>query len=260
MTYLEPHKNKNRVSGTLIATGIMLIVVIATNILVPQFFPNIFSAIARPFWRLEYAGESGAFNSTQRLLAENEELKRVDQESALRLQTISSIEEENKILRQIAGRIQERPLTLASVLKRPPFTIYDELVIDLGRQDLVEPGSFIYSVGGVLIGRVSDVQKYTSKVLLFSSSGSKFEVIIGNDSVPATAMGKGGGQFEAKVPHESAVNEGDIVYDNIFGSPHFGIVTAKVFDPSQAFGTVLFSQPVNIYELRWVLVGNNRYE
>lgn len=279
MTYLQVHKRPyQRLRQTIIGVIVGIIVLIfVIQLFLPHFFPSIFTTIARPFWRIEFSIESGSIKSPEVLLSENEALNRKLTDAQVRLDTIHSIELENNELKILLGRdsgisdtfsigtstthsktnsknIETR--ILAAVLKRPPFSTYDELIIDIGRNYNVSTSSMVYASGDILIGRVVDVLNNTAKVKLFSSPDEKYEVLIGPNHTPATAVGRGGGQYEAQVSRDTAVKEGDFVFNSSLNDKPFGIVSSVLFDPTQTFETVLFAPLVNIYQLRWVLVKN----
>jgi cell shape-determining protein MreC len=253
----------------------------------PHLFPSIFTAIARPFWRLEFSIESGALKSPETLLNENEALTSQLADAQVRLDTIGAIESENSELKALLGRdttvsatisnsststlstnstnsktssksIQRNVETriLAAVLKRPPFSPYDELIIDIGNDYKLSTSSTVYADGGVLIGRVIDVLSTTAKVKLFSSPNEKYEVLVGISHTPATAIGRGGGQYETNVSRDTVVKEGDFVFNSSLSDKPFGIVSAVLLDPTLPFETILFAPPVNVYKLKWVLVKN----
>jgi rod shape-determining protein MreC len=237
-------------------TGViaLIVVIVAVQFFAPHFFPNLFTSIVRPFWRMEFSVGSGSLRSTEHLLSENEELKRQLTSVDIRIQSASALEAENIDLRKMLGRASSTTFLVAAVLKRPPLAAYDELVIDAGRDYTIASGTPVYSPEHVRIGTITDVLAQTAKVKLLSSPGEKYEVLIGITHEPATAMGRGGGQYEAKVPHEAKVEEGDAVFTSSADRMPLGTVTAKIFDPTEPFGKILFAPMVNIYKLRWVLV------
>ncbi len=254
MTYLAPRNKKSPLTVTLLFVGIIILIVAAVQFFAPHFFPSLFTSIARPFWRLEFSIESGSLRTTESLLKENEELKRELAGVDIRIQATEALEIENAELKAALGRASTTPYILAAILKRPPAAAYDELIIDIGKDHNIASGTAVYSAEHVRVGTVSDVLSQTAKVKLLSSPGEKYEVLIGQNHEPATAVGRGGGQYEAKVSHEAKIEEGDLVTSSSFDYMPFGVVTAKIFDPAEAFGKVLFAPSVNIYKLRWVLV------
>jgi cell shape-determining protein MreC len=158
----------------------------------------------------------------------------------------------------LASLSQDNGKTLAAVLVRPPLAAYDELIIDVGADKGIVPGSKVYGPGNVLVGTTSDVLGETSKVTLFSSPGQTYPVFIGSDHIPATAIGRGGGQYEAQVPQATSINEGDIVTDSSLGDGAFGKVVSVINNPADPFITVLFAPEINVYQLRWVFVANGK--
>jgi cell shape-determining protein MreC len=154
----------------------------------------------------------------------------------------------------LMGRASTTPYILAAVLKHPPRAAYDELIIDAGLDAGFSVGNNVYAVGDLLIGRVFQVLGQTSKVRLFSSPGGTYPVMIGPDHAPATAIGRGGGQYAAELPRDIKVSEGDFVVVPSLNAKPFGVVTSISADPAEPFETILFAPPVNVYSLRWVLV------
>ncbi|MBP6858426.1 MAG: rod shape-determining protein MreC [Candidatus Pacebacteria bacterium] len=278
MIYLQPHSRPYQRFSRLIAIffAALVLLCIALIMLAPHFFSSVFTSIARPFWRIQFSVESGSLSSPERLLAENERLKleieklRVSSEGSVFL--ISENEEFRTLLGRtvspasasssirldagVASGILEEGAILAAVLKRPPASPYDVLIIDVGYADGVSTTSAVYAPGNILIGRVIDVLKDTSKVKLYSSPEEKYDVLIGANRTPAVAVGRGGGHYEAQISRESGVKEGDYVMSNGLNDGPFGLVNSIISDPAQAFQTVLFSPMTNIYEIRWVLVKN----
>jgi len=275
MTYLQTNKRPYQRARQTVTTIIVVIVIIiaAVEFFAPHIFPSLFMPIAKPFWRMEFAIESGSLKSPTQLLSENEELTRQLSDAQIRHDTIEAVEQENAELKALFSRGSDKPKNapstedslseilrnpdgkiLAAVLKRPPFVTYDELIIDIGSVHGISTSSLIYATGNVLIGRVVDVLSKTAKVKLFSSPGEKYEVLIGSGHSPAIALGRGGGQYEAQVARDTIVKEGDFVLSPSLSDKPFGIVSAVLQDPTLPFEIVLFAPPVNIYQLRWVLV------
>lgn len=269
MTYLQPHKRPyQRLAyiGAIVAVGV-IVACVSLVIFAPHIFSAFFTTVARPFWRVEFSLESGSLRSPEQLLTENEDLRNQLSEAKLAAITSDALVFENTELKALMGRDDISTSTmsstrggssrigiLAAVLRRPPLSLYDELVIDIGADRDISTSSLVYATGNVLIGRVVDVLRHTSKVQLFSSPGEKYEVMIGSTHIPATAIGRGGGQYEAQVSRGSGVSVGDFVSDPSLVDRPFGVVTAVVSDPAQPFEKVVFAPPINIFQLRWVLV------
>ena len=266
MTYLQPHRRPYQTRARFVAvliTGIFLIG-LAIQIFFPHFFAGIMTTIAKPFWRTQFSLLSGSMDTPASLLAQNEELKRQLAEMHIQFATVASVEEENTALKaffnreSIASSTRSDSRVLAAVLRRPPLTPYDELIIDIGTDFKLSTSTLVYAPGNVLIGRLVDVLGTTAKVKLFSSHGEHFEVLIGSANTPAKAIGRGGGQYEAQISRGTTIAEGDFVSSPLLNDRAFGIVQSVISDPTQAFVTVLFSSSVNVYELRWVVVERSK--
>ncbi len=264
MTYLRPHNRERIRRNRVIATVIVIIAALvgAIQLIAPHVFPALFTAVARPFWRESFMLASGGLRAPNDILAENEALHR--ELAELKLGSASSsaalLESENRELLALLGRASTTPkqLSAAAVLAAPGFLPYDQIVIDLGEADGVSSTSAVYAPGRVLVGHVSDALAHSAKVVLYSSPRESYNVIIGPKHVPVTASGRGGGQYSAEVPHGSEIKVGDAVSDPSLYDRAFGVVISVITDPSNPFDTVLFAPPVNINELRFVLVETGR--
>lgn len=220
----------------------VMLFVAVLYVLFPKLLPGIFTSVASPFWDFEKDIRGGNITVSAEL------------ENSL----ISELLRENEELKSILGRTSSSTPILAYILKKPPFTAYDGLILDVGYDDGIDVGYKVYAVGDILLGEVTDTQSKTSKVKLYSSQGEKYDVSI-NDSageytLTATALGRGGGTFEASLPRDIKVKEGDIITIPNLSPSVFGIVKEVIADPARTFSTVLFSQPVNIFEQKWVLI------
>ena len=285
-TSKRPGEKRNRTIA-MIGSGIV-IVIILIQLISPHFLPALFTTIARPFWRMEFSVASGSLDSEASLLAQNQALKIQLQEVMSEDSSADMVRSQNSEILALFGRsttsasstiltsvttatssatstltgnsfnlsdlVNPNNRVLAAILVRPPLAPYDELVVDAGADQGIAVGSRVYAPGNILIGTTTDVLGETSKVTLLSSSGQTYPVIIGASHISATAVGRGGGQYEAQVPQATVIAVGDLVSDTSFSDGTFGKVTAILNNPTDPFETVLFSAPINIYQLRFVLV------
>lgn len=260
MTYLRP-RNRERVRrNRAIATAAIAIAAIVgvTQAVSPSFFPVFFTAMARPFWREAFMIGAGGFSSPSSLAAENEALRReiADLRLSMASSTAAILAAQDQDLLAFFNRASTSPRTqrIAAVIARPGLLSSDELIIDLGGDDGVASTSGVYAPGRVFIGKVRELLPHSAKVALFTSPRESYPVLIGPKRVPATAVGRGGGQYRADVPHGSAVAAGDAVSDGSLYDRAFGVVTSVITDPANPFDTVLFAPPVNVSEIRYVMV------
>ncbi|MFA6432438.1 MAG: rod shape-determining protein MreC [Candidatus Paceibacterota bacterium] len=258
MTYLLPHsspaRRRSRVFWTISIIVVLIVLFISWR--APHTFPSLMTAVARPFWRMSFSIQSGALRSPAELLKDNEELKfQLDSlKQNIASSTIGAILVENQELKAMFYRASTTPFKLAAVLARPPFMPYDELIIDLGADDGISTTTRVYAPGNILIGRAVEVLSQTSKIALYSSPGERYNVLIGANHVPATAVGQGGGQYRADVPHGTALLVGDAVNDPSLSNGPLGVIVSLATDPADPFDTIIFTPQVNIYSLRWVMV------
>lgn len=260
MAYFRQHRRPEEKRRRMVVGAVVVIAAIAAliQVIAPQVFPAFASAIARPFWREEFYARSGAFRSPAELLAENESLKRelADLRAGAASSSAALLQSENQDLLAAMGRSTTTPrhFVLGAVLAHPSFVPYDEFVIDVGSADGIASTSRVYTPEKILIGRILDLQGHSAKVALYSSPRETYPVSIGPSHVPATAVGQGGGQYRASVPHGSNIQIGDFVSDKALYDRPFGVVVSVITDPSDPFDTVLLAPPVNIYQTRFVLV------
>lgn len=224
--------NKKKIRGPIKIILIICALILLTNIAFPTLLTSISTAIIRPFWGKEIK---------QGISVE------------LRDTIILQLQNENAELKKSLGRNIASSTVMAYIIKKPPYTAYDIYIIDIGKDENIKIGDKVFSIGNVLLGEVAEVNGNTSKVKLYSSYGEKFDITIGKN-IQATANGKGGGTFEVILPRDTQINEGDIVSSPNIHVSVFGIVRKIIIDPAKTFYTVLFSQPVNIYEQKIVLI------
>jgi len=253
---------KNKKTLTPAGTGILVAVV--SLALVHFFFPHTVSGflhtIARPLWSAQQAtvvlieGVPQYLQSKQKLITENSTLQSQIKVMQLQLHSRNVLYEENKTLKELLGRGTAEDTLLAGILSRPHSSLYDTFVIDIGRTDGVEEGASVVVSGDIVIGVVERVFKNTSLVTLFSTPGVETEIVIGLQQIVATAIGRGGGNFVAQLPRDVGIEEGDSIVIPGVGIKLFGIVETIEVDITQPFQTILFKNPVNIAEIKWVQV------
>ena len=236
------HKSNVNVRNFSIPTKFLVFVIIFLLLLCmffPRFVSGLFIKIAGPFWNIE----------------KDIKTEKIRVSIDLQNTTILELEKENSDLKEIMARnSSSSPMLLSYIVKKPPFTAYDSYVIDIGKNSGVKNGDKVYANGNLLLGEIVEINGNFAKVKLYSSYGEKFDVLIGKNNIEATATGKGGGAFEVVLPKNSKVQLNDSVSVPDLNVSVFGIVKNISRDPARAFSTVLFSQPINIYEQKWVQV------
>ncbi len=151
-------------------------------------------------------------------------------------------------------------LQRVSIISRPPQSPYDILIIDAGSDNEVKAGMLVTAYGNVLLGYVAEVFPSTSKVKLISFSNEETNVMIESagtgtsTAVSAIAIGRGGENLEIKLPSSIAINSGDQV--KTMGTLSFvvGTIEKVEISLSDPFQKLLFRLPVNIQELKYVMI------
>ncbi len=236
-----------------------LIVIVLILIFSNSYSRSFLFKIGKPLWIVKDATSSiflGRFDilkSKLSLIEENETLQKQisleDKNSALTL----LIKKENDDLKSMLNRKVSSKSILASVLVKPYLSAYDTLIIDVGENAGISVGDKVLAEDSY-IGYIQEVYGVTSKVVLYSSYGEKVKVLIGANNIEKEAMGLGGGNFSIEVPREVDIKQGDSIIIPSISSNIFGTIEKIDYKDNDALENVLFKNPVNIDELKWVLV------
>jgi len=142
-------------------------------------------------------------------------------------------------------------MVLAPVLRRPPATLYDTLIVDVRGNEYVREGMRVVADGRFLIGKISSIDGSVAVVTLFSTPGVETEIFIGTSTAIVTAQGEGSGNLTARLPREVGVEIGESI--SISGVPFpFSSVASIDVRTTDPFEVVRFRVPVSINTLRWV--------
>ena len=249
----------------------VIVVLLFFALVAPRALSGFFSTIFSPLWRVAASSYS----------AENSALRQQLEAQSSDVAALALLEQENADLKSMLGRTVLKNTVLAVVLKKPPFSAYDEIVIDIGADHGLVVGNTVYAVSSpsagvpvvastsvqvsassspvssnvrVPIGLVAEVDSTTSKVNLFSSPGNKYVVEIGKNHLAETATGRGAGTFDVVLPREAKISIGDLVVIPSIEPLVFATVSDIESNPAQPYATVLFQSPLNPFALHWVEV------
>ena len=192
--------------------------------------------------------------SKKNLLISNKQLKKDLGEAEMMLVDRNNLLKENIELKEILNRVGYKDLIVASVLVKPNISIYDSLIIDVGENLNIEIGDRVFAFGNIIIGEIEKVDSKTASVKLYSSTQEQTNVSVGLYNIPAVAVGRGGGDFEIKLPKELDIEEGDPVVVPSINSAVVGIVESVNTSPTDSFQTLLVKSKVNLFELGWVQI------
>lgn len=239
---------------------IILFFIFLQNGLLSKLNP-FFSNIVTPIWQAEnFLSDFISINvsSKKDLYKQNILLKEEIEKKNTELTFVKSLEEENKNLKEILGRIPPNyNFVLSSILAKPNQTPYDTLIIDRGSKDGILIDNLVFAKGDILIGEIDSVESNISRVLMYSAPGNILQVVYGNTGRYFNAKGLGNGSFEVDVTRDVEVFIGDMFFYPGLDSTPVGIVKKVDFDPRDSFKKVIIKSPVNIQEERWVEVRIN---
>ena len=118
------------------------------------------------------------------LIAENNSLRRQNQELRLQVAQSGVLSNENERLRQLIGWQKQNRwnVKLARVILREPANWWRTVQIDLGSRNGLSNNLAVLSPEGFLIGRVSSVSLTKSQVVLIGDPNCKVPALVENDA------------------------------------------------------------------------------
>ncbi len=201
------------------------------------------SALAKPF-----SGITGIFHAKTTLEAENKKLQ--ERITELELTALQATVDTALIPAITAEREQSPAGAQLIVLMRPPFSLYDTLILDV-RNTNVSVGDRVFAYG-VLLGTISHVDATTATVQLFTAPGVKTPIRIG--MMDAEAVGQGGGRYIAIFPKDTQIEVGSAVVMPQAFNTVVGAVGAVDVDKNGTFQNVHISIPISLNNLSVVTV------
>lgn len=200
---------------------------------------------------------SDALKVKKNLLIENKSLKADNTRLRAESLRLNSLQSENNQLRGLKDSGTEvANQVLGQIIIKPNHLPYDEIVIDIGKDRMPElkTGQLIFADKEVILGQIALVASSYSKVKLYSTSGVKIPVVVGESAFPSIAEGLGAGNFSLTLPRGANIKVGDKVKTSIVGSYILGYVAVISKDSNNPFQKIFFRSPYNIFELGWVQI------
>lgn len=207
---------------------VLIIFVLILVVLVFGFYQKEVKNLAYGFssaWQMAFwqAGErvSDFFKGVLRRGEIKEEMDQALLENQKLLNQIASlkeIEKENQVLREALelGLEKEFQLELAYLISKDISK--DSLLINKGKEEGVLEGMPVITSGKVLVGRIGQVFKDFSEVILISNKESSFEAKIAGQDIFGVAKGKGSLKVSLElISKEKAVSEEDLVVSSSLG-------------------------------------------
>lgn len=225
------------------------------------FFRSPIVSLSSSIWQTDnsisrgFANTLSFFKSKSELIDENTLLKEKIASYEIELSTKKVLEASLDELLMTFGREVLRDDALAgAVLRRPPETPYDLLVLDVGATSGVDVGDRVSLPEGGALGLVLEVLERESKVSLYSTSNTETNAILERNSLPIVIYGEGGGSFSATVPRDSAVEVGDKVLLPGILPELVAVVSHIEIHPTDSLKKIFLRSVANPSELRFVII------
>jgi cell shape-determining protein MreC len=259
------NRRKRRKTLTLVAWVVCFLVIISLlSWLSPHLFSGSLQTIGRPFFALRGGFSSvsnsffGIFRSKNVLLEQNADLTN-------QLALFEAVKAERDVYKveneQLQALLRAVPTnhTVVSgrILSKPGFSPYDTVLIDGGTKANMQVGNLVLADDALVVGYISSVAQTTATVMLYSSPEEKLDVFIGSDALQAIATGKGGGNFEIRLPQNAGVKQGDIVTLATSSQKILGTIQVISSSAADSFEQILFKGPVDVSRLHFLLVELN---
>lgn len=216
--------------------------------------------IISPLWKGEnivvrtVSGWVEFMRSKESLIEENAMLKERLSSMELELSSVSLSRNQEAVLLSTLNRTTESGGILASVLVRPPQSLYDFLIVDAGTDEEVSLGAKAYMPEGPELGVVTEVFSNQARIKLFTSSGEETGAVLERHGVPVVLEGIGGGNFRIRVPRETEVAIGDRILSAGLEGSLLAVVGNITLEPTDSFKEVLAKSPMSIFSTRFILI------
>ena len=197
------------------------------------------------------------FQTKYALTVENEKLRSDLDLMELDLVFLDYLRDENEDLLFELGRDipSGHHAVVASVLSGPNLPPYENLIIDVGRDQGLSMGDLVIFAPNVVLGEIEQVYGRSSKVRLYSSSGVQTNVLVPlSEPIHAIVSGYGGGTFILELPSNFKIPLGTRIL--IPGREMYvlGIVSYLRIDPTTTSEKVFIKYPVNTKNIKFVHV------
>lgn len=187
-------------------------------------------------------------------LKEND-LKNKNAELEAKLLSLSQLEKENNDLKSLLSRVKNpQNYILANIISRPPQSPYDILIVDAGENQGVKKDSLVTAFSEILLGRVVEVYPDFSKVKLISFPQEQTAVNLLNSNISANAIGYGGENLYIELPDSIEVSPNDTIVTQGLYPLAIGVIEKTEINTSQSLKKFFFRLPVNLQELKYVLI------
>lgn len=205
---------------------------------------------------------SSALTTHHSLTDENSALKNAAQQNSIKLQRLTSLEQENQQLRALLGAKPALPQTAqaATILQIDLDRMRQRVLIDQGARDGLTRGQPTIDANGVF-GQTVTVGAMTSEVILLSDPGHAIPVRIERNGLRTVAIGSGDAHrlLLPYLPRNADVQVGDtLVTSGLGGVFPAGLPVAHIVevnrDPSEPLALISAQPAAALDRARHILV------
>lgn len=195
------------------------------------------------------------------LKSQNQELNKKLKEMSVDRSQIEELKIENENLKKQLGFIEEHnelSLVPAKIIGREPTSFLDYIIIDKGEDERIEEGRAVIS-DGLLVGKVSEVDKNQSRVILITSKDSIVQAMLQESRIHGILKGGLSGIVLDSIPQDLEVKSGESVITSGLGGDIMqglliGEVVSQQSSKAEIFKTLSVRSLVDFSKLELVFV------
>lgn len=215
-----PFKLKSGLFFVLIIIIFLVLNLTGFNKEIKNLFYLISSPIQRTFWQI---GENtsdflGGVFQVKTLKKEVERLYLENQELINQIASLQELKEENQILREILdiGLAEDFKLLFCQIISKDISK--DSILVNKGAKNNVFSGLPVVTSQKVLLGRIGEVYKNFSEVILITNKESSFDAKVSEKETYGVVKGKGNLKlFLELIPKEEEIFQGEFVITAALG-------------------------------------------
>ncbi|MEN9647288.1 MAG: rod shape-determining protein MreC [Candidatus Parcubacteria bacterium] len=256
MNYLYVSKKKKPQSSRAARIGSFVLIAVVIALIV--WGKALFSLLTG-FWSAESyitqsaSVSSGWFADKAELIAKVNELQHINDDLKVQLIEQATKTQAYDELVGIMGTSTKGEGTLAKIVRRPPYTVFDTYVIDKGAMDGIAQNDIVYA-HDVPVGTIASVTAHNAIVSLYSSPGNKILVTFGTTSAQYEAYGIGNASLRADIPRDASVENGMTVTADDRSMTIYGSISGIDKESDNTNTSVFISLPFDIGYTSWVTV------
>lgn len=187
---------------------------------IKNFFYLISSPIQKFFWKMgnNFSDFFEGISQIKKFKKENEELKLKIQELLSENSQLKELKKENEFLREAleVGLEKEYKLILTQVIGKDISE--DTILINKGEKDGILKDLPVITQQKILVGKITEVYKNFSKVMLITNKKSSLEVKVQNKEIVGVMKGQGNLKISLEfIPKNEEIFEGDLIITTALG-------------------------------------------